>query len=121
MIFIDGLSIMRRNDGLLRAFPHPTDPRAEIVIRQLAVLVRVPGDLEQRQLHEIEEVLLNVPVRVQVRDVLRVHRRELRIVDANLAQLVLQLDELREVRHQLCLAGLSELEGGEDQAGRDRE
>ena len=91
------------------------------VVRTLAVLVGVPRDLEQRELHEVQEVLLDVAVGGQVLDVLRNHRRQVGMIDANAAELHLQLDELREVGDRLRLARLAELDRGEDQACRDRE
>src|SRR4051812_4637995 len=45
---------------LVRDLPHPLRPRMEVVIRQLSVFVRVPGDLEERELHQIQEVILNL-------------------------------------------------------------
>jgi hypothetical protein len=43
------------------------------------------------------------------------------MVHPELAKLVLELDELREVRNQLRLAPMTELDCGKDQSAGDRE
>src|SRR5512143_1451145 len=106
---------------LLRHLPHAACPRMEIVGRELAMLVRVPRDLEQRKLHEVEEILLNLPFRVQVLDVVLVDGRESRVLDTDLAELVLQLHQLGEVRDELRFSRLAELDRREDEPTGDGE
>src|SRR5438045_6828752 len=58
---------------------------------------------------------------MKVRDITGTHRGEGRIFHSDISQLRLKLDELGEVRHQLCLPRLTELKRRINESSGDRE
>ena len=105
MIFIAGLSIMARKD-----FSRATSP----------MLVGIPRDLEDRELDQIEEIFLDFPVRMEVLDITRTRRCKRRLFDAEIPELRLKLDQLREVRYELGLPRMTKLNRGVYQATGNR-
>src|SRR5688500_20319009 len=83
------------------------------------MFVRIPRDLEQRQLNQVEEVILNFTIGGEILGVLGGRQR--RIIHPAITKLRLELDELREVRDELRLPGAPELHGSEDEAAGNRE
>ena len=105
----------------MRDLPHSRAPGVEVVGRKLSVLVRIPRDLENRELNQIEKIFLDLAIGLEVLHVARTYRRQRRLLDAEIAQLRLKLYQFREVRNELRLAGIPELNRGEDQSARDGE
>lgn len=85
------------------------------------MLVRIPRDLENRELNQIEKIFLDLAIGLEVLHVARTYRRQRRLLDAEIAQLRLKLYQFREVRNELRLAGIPELNRGEYQSARDGE
>ena len=85
-----------------------------------------PDDLEDRELHQVEEVFAYGPLSVLLggqpvgkAHVARIHIRQRGIAHPHLPQVHLHLHELGEVGKVLGLALLAELQRGVDQPGGD--
>src|SRR5215831_15184044 len=73
---------------------------AKVIVRQLALLMAKPGNFEQAQLHEVVEVSAHLLALLSRREG-QADRRQGGIVHDHLAELQLEFDELREIRHVL--------------------
>lgn len=99
-----------------RDFLHAAFPAQEVALGNLALVVAVPDDLEDRELHEVEEVLADFVGSGGELDIVAIDLGERRIRDAHFAQVHLHLDEPGEVAEPGSGAAFGKLGSGVDEA-----